>query len=76
MLEVIELIKELAGELIIVVLFLHYLHSRDKIYDQRLMRMTELFTKTATEGHEVAGELAKTLGDLRIEIARSNDRKG
>ena len=58
----------------IVVLFLHYLQSRDKIYDERLMSMTQLFTKTATEGHEVAAELAKALGELRIEIARSNDR--
>ncbi len=69
--EILELVKELAGELIIVVLFLHYLHSRDKIYDKRLIDMTQLFTQTATEGHEVAAELAKALGDLRLEIARS-----
>ena len=74
MLELVEITKGLAGELIIVILFLWYLHSRDKIYDTRLMAMTKLFTDTAKEGHEVAGKLAEALGELRIEIARSNGK--
>jgi len=70
MLELVQLAKELAGELIIVILFLHYLRSRDKIYDERLKDMTKLFTDTAREGHEVAGRLSDALGDLKVEMAR------
>ena len=70
-----EIIKELAAEIIIVLLFLHYLRSRDKLYAESLHSMTQLFTKTATEGHDVAGKLAEALSELRVEIARSNGRK-
>ncbi len=70
-----EIIKELAAEIIIVLLFLHYLRSRDKLYATSLTEMTQLFTKTATEGHDVAATLAEALSELRVEIARSNGKK-
>ena len=70
MVEMLEVVKELAGEVIIVILFIHYLKSRDRIYDERLSGMTQLFTDTAKEGHGVASELAAALGELRVEIAR------
>jgi len=68
MAELLGILKELAGELVIVVLFLHYLRSRDKTYDDRLGRMTELFTATAKEGHDVASKLGEALVELRTTI--------
>lgn len=70
MVEIIETFKGLAGEIVMVILFLYYLRSRDRTYDSRLGKMTDLFTKTATEGHEVAAKLGEALGDLKTEIAR------
>ncbi len=70
-----EIIKELAGEIVIVLLFLHYLRSRDKLYAGSLTEMTQLFTQTATEGHDVATKLAAALTELRVEIARKNETK-
>ena len=73
--DALEIVKELAGEIVIVLLFLHYLRSRDKLYAASLTEMTQLFTTTATEGHDVATTLADALTELRIEIARSNGKK-
>ena len=73
MLELVNLVKDLAGEIIIVILFLYYLRARDRTYDSRLAQMTDLFTNTAKEGHEVAGKLGETLSDLKVEIARGKN---
>ncbi len=81
MFEFIDNFKGLATDIILVGIFIYYLISRDKlyaksletrdkIYDNRLGKMTELFTETAKEGHEVAGKLGETMSDLRAEIAR------
>lgn len=74
MVELLEMVPELAGDIIIVVLFLYYLRSRDKTYDERLGKMTQLFTDTATEGHEVAGQFGEAISELRIEIARRGSK--
>lgn len=85
MVELIEIIKDLAAEVIIVCVFLwhqfvrdrvymKHLDKRDETYDSRLGKMTDLFTETAKEGHLVAEKLGDALGELRVEIARGHTK--
>ncbi len=68
MIELVEHLKDISGELAITALFIYYQIKRDKVYDARLGEMTGQFVEVSNEGHKVAEGLKEALDDLRQEM--------